>query len=202
MRWRSLPQPSQCFSASARSCTIRSRTRFFASGCRPLRFLTGASGGFLISFRLGGGWLFFAGLVRLPGPSRVLQTASVALSESCSLLRLRCASSSSRSRAPVLVLFPRFRAGVARTGPLRSSVTHRHLSAVCWDRWAAPDCRITATLCVFKQNQTKIKMFYAFVRRYRLRRVAWLRSMPLSSAPSSSTLISKRREPGSPQGIA
>jgi hypothetical protein len=29
-----------------------------------------------------------------------------------------------------------------------------------------------------------------------------LRSMPLSSAPSSSTLISKRRESGSPQGIA
>jgi len=45
-------------------------------------------------------------------------------------------------------------------------------------------------------------MFYAFVRRYRLRRVALLRLMPLSSAPSSSTLISKRREPGSPQGIA
>src|SRR6266496_2040165 len=46
MRWRSLPQPSQCLSASARSCTIRSRTRFFARGCRPVRFLTGASGGF------------------------------------------------------------------------------------------------------------------------------------------------------------
>src|SRR6266849_5675 len=135
------------------------------------------------------------------GPSRVLQTASVALSRvvrSCGCAALPAVRAAGSGTCP----FPRFRAGVARTGPPRSSVTHRHRSAVCWDRWAAPVCRITATPLPFKQNQTRIKMFYALVRRYRLRRVALPRSMPLSSAPSSSTLISKRREPGSPQGIA
>src|SRR3989441_9046360 len=95
MRWRSLPQPSQCFSASARSCTIRSRTRFFARGCRPVRFLTGASGGFSSpSASAAGSSLASSGC-------RAFQSSSNSFScsfESCSLLRLRCASSSSRSR--------------------------------------------------------------------------------------------------------
>src|SRR6266498_5573703 len=96
MRWRSLPQPSQCLSASARSCTIRSRTRFFARGCRPVRFLTGVSGGFSsppVSAA--------AGSSLASSGCRAFQSSSNSVScsfESCSLLRLRCASSSSRSR--------------------------------------------------------------------------------------------------------
>ena len=44
-------------------------------------------------------------------------------------------------------------------------------------------------------------MFYAATRLYRFRLVAVLRSMPLSSAESSSLVTSIRREPGSPEGI-
>src|ERR1051325_415214 len=96
MRWRSLPQPSQCFSASVRSCLIRSRTSFFARGCRPFRFLTGVSGGFSsppVSAAAGSSPAFSG--------CRAFQSSSNSVScsfESCSLLRLRCASSSSRSR--------------------------------------------------------------------------------------------------------
>src|SRR3984893_10621088 len=96
MRWRSLPQPSQCFSASARSCTIRSRTRCFARGCRPVRFLTGASGGFSSPPVAAA-----AGSSLASSGCRAFQSSSNSFScsfESCSLLRLRWAFSSSRSR--------------------------------------------------------------------------------------------------------
>ena len=46
-------------------------------------------------------------------------------------------------------------------------------------------------------------MFYVPARRYRLRRVAVLRSMPLSSAPNSCAVISRRRlHRRPPDGIA
>src|SRR5215831_4606270 len=46
-------------------------------------------------------------------------------------------------------------------------------------------------------------MFYVLVRRYRLRRIAVLRSVPLSSAPNSCAVISRRRSaPASPNGTA
>ena len=43
------------------------------------------------------------------------------------------------------------------------------------------------------KTDSKLEMFYVPARRYRLRRVAVLRSIPLSSAPNSCAVISRRR---------
>src|ERR1700733_4630999 len=94
MSRRSLPQQLQCFSASARSCTIRSRTTFFARGCRPLRLFVCSWSGLSCCSSTAGSDSSSSGSLTFQSDSN---NASCSF-ESCSLFRVRCASSSSRSR--------------------------------------------------------------------------------------------------------
>src|SRR5436190_13689609 len=72
---------------------------------------------------------------------------------------------------------PNSHAGVARTDPQQSSAECPRLSANCQDRLRPPECfQNTGKMTGFQEKTTERRMFYAAVRRYRLRLVACCKS--------------------------
>ena len=96
---------------------------------------------------------------------------------------------------------------------MRSSCAVRSTMIFCKCLWIAGQClgstgklkcNRKGTSSPKRKMQQLVNVYAAStaLRRYRLRRLAWLRSMPLNSAPNSCAVISRRTSPASENGIA
>src|ERR1051326_541334 len=155
----------------------------------------------LVHIRLSG--LFFLGRFRIAGPPERLEQRQLFFGEllafTVSLFLEKFAQ-----QAAVLVLFRTL--GLEPVAQIHNNllqdvdVVRQTVGINRGHAWCFQNNRKQARFQV-KTNENR-NVFYAAFWRYRLRRDACSRSMPLSSAPSSSVVISMRVASTSPEGMA
>ena len=160
---RSCAQAEQCFSASARSCTMRSRFRCRAGGCLPPVFFAAASPVVLqpapLSSSLSVVSFDSAAAASASGCSACNATANNASwsTESCSLLRPRLASSNSRNRASIFDFAPHSRSSCASRS---STIRCKTFGSLGRCRGSiATDVMVANDALFFKRNTHKTSMF-------------------------------------------